>query len=171
MWYEIPRRRSIVEKNPDNRQFVFYGRYKLTIDEKNRLLVPAEVRRCIDSQRDGNAFFMLVGQNEKLWFYPEIYYRTLAVQYKSGLFVPEDLQLFKLLHFGMAERLEWDRQGRMVIPDEALEIAGLKKEVTLVGADDHLELWNRDELAAQVVEMSRRRKEILLKAEQAQKAE
>jgi MraZ protein len=158
-----------VEQNPDPRGYLFYGRYKLTIDEKNRLLVPASVRRTLDPDRDGSALFMVVGQNEKLWFYPDKYYQRIALQYRSGLFVNEDLLDFKLLHFGMSERLEWDRQGRMVIPDDALQSAGLSRDVTLVGADDHLELWDRQDWDASVPELSKRRREILLKAEQAHK--
>src|SRR5262245_3968520 len=156
------------EPNADDRGYFFYGRHKLTLDEKNRLLVPAEVRRCIDD-RDGTAFFMVVGHNDKLWFYPDQYYKRLALRYKSGIFVNEDVHTFKLMHYGLAERLEWDRQGRMVIPDDALQYAGLQKDVMLVGADDHLELWNRDDWSALMVELAKKRKEILLKAEQAQK--
>ena len=161
----------MVEQNPQTRGYVFYGRYKLTIDDKSRIFVPSEVRRLIDPERDGSGFFMVVGQNDKLWFYPDKFYTRLALGYKSGLFVHEDILLYKEMHFGMAERLEWDRQGRMVIPQEALEMAKLKKEVTLVGADDHLQLWNRDEWEAHVQELAMRRKEITLKAEQARKAD
>lgn len=161
-----------MEQNPDTREFVFNGQYKLTIDEKSRLLVPAEVRRAIaNPQLDGEAFFMVIGQNHKLWFYPDKYYQRVAARYRSGMFVQEDILEFKLLHFGSAQRVEWDRQGRMVIPQESLEEVGLgrRMDVTLVGADEHLELWHRDEWASFVKELAKRRKEIMLKADQAQK--
>jgi DNA-binding transcriptional regulator/RsmH inhibitor MraZ len=39
--------------------------------------------------------------------------------------------------------LEWDNQGRVVLSEKVLSRARLGKEVTLVGANEHLELWNR----------------------------
>lgn len=159
----------MVEQNPESRGYYFYGRHDLTIDSKNRLFLPADIRRSIDPQRDGTALFMVVGQNEKLWFYPDKFYRQIAAQLKSGITVPEDILAFKHLHYGHADRLEWDRQGRMVVPDQALQAAALGKEVTLIGIDDHLELWNRADWVRHVAELARRRKEITLKAEQALK--
>jgi DNA-binding transcriptional regulator/RsmH inhibitor MraZ len=43
------------------RTTVLYGEFELAIDEKNRLLVPAEVRRALDPERDGEAFFITAG--------------------------------------------------------------------------------------------------------------
>jgi MraZ protein len=39
--------------------------------------------------------------------------------------------------------LETDNQGRILLPDRLLKRAGIEKEVTLIGVQDHLELWNR----------------------------
>jgi MraZ protein len=39
--------------------------------------------------------------------------------------------------------LELDRQGRMVIPANLLERAGIGREVTVAGVYDHLEIWDR----------------------------
>ena len=44
---------------------------------------------------------------------------------------------------GMASRLEWDNQGRILIPEKTMQRAKISREVTFVGGMDHLELWNR----------------------------
>ena len=39
--------------------------------------------------------------------------------------------------------VELDRQGRVRIPQELVELVGLGREVVLLGVQDHLELWDR----------------------------
>ena len=57
----------------------------------------------------------------------------------------EEQQAFDQLRFAMTSLLEWDAQGRILIPERTLKRTGLNREVTLFGSRDHLELWNRDD--------------------------
>ena len=43
---------------------------------------------------------------------------------------------------------EIDKQGRILIPSQLRDLAGLGKDATLVGIDDHIEIWNPETLAA-----------------------
>jgi len=152
---------------------ILYGEHELNLDEKNRLLVPAEVRKSLDPERDGRAFFMVVGQNQRLWFYAENYYSRIVAQSQQDLTLDEDHLAFDQIHFARANRVEWDSQGRLVIPAKALRRAGIgetDREVTLIGVRDHLELWTRADWDAREAELSRRHAEIL-KARQARKGE
>ena len=45
--------------------------------------------------------------------------------------------------FASAVEAELDKQGRIVIPANLLEHAGIDREVTVVGILDHLEIWDR----------------------------
>lgn len=146
---------------------LLYGEYELTIDDKNRLLVPAEVRKSIQPQRDGEAFFLVVGVNRKPWLYPERYYETLVSQAPLEMMPGEDMLAYDQMHFAMASRLEWDKQGRVLIPDKALRRTNLNREVTLIGAKDHLELWNRSDWEIRQEQLLERSAEIALRAKQA----
>src|SRR2546423_4327574 len=42
---------------------LLYGSYELTIDEKNRLLIPSEIRRQLNPESNSDAFFLIVGIN------------------------------------------------------------------------------------------------------------
>ena len=57
---------------------LLYGQYKLAKDSKNRLLIPAEVRRGMDPEKDGNAFFVVTGDNGRLWLYTEKAYDAMG---------------------------------------------------------------------------------------------
>lgn len=152
---------------------ILYGEHELTLDEKNRLLVPAEVRKSLDRERDGQAFFLVVGQNQRLWFYPENYYSQIVARSQQDLTPDEDVLAFDQMHFARASRVEWDSQGRLVIPAKTLRRTGLAetdRDVTLIGVRDHLELWKRADWDAREAELSRRHAEIA-KARQARKDE
>ena len=143
---------------------ILYGEHELTLDEKNRVLVPAEIRKALDPERDGRAFFLVVGQNQRLWFYPDVYYSQIVTKTDQELTLHEDELAFDQMHFARASRVEWDSQGRLVIPGKALRRTGLgegDRDVTLIGVRDHLELWRRSEWDAREAELARRHSEIV----------
>ena len=73
------------------------------------MVVPSEVRRSIDPERDGEAFFLVVGINRVPWLYPERYYENL-VSRDPGDVTPDEQKLaFDQMNFAMASRLEWDK--------------------------------------------------------------
>ncbi len=148
---------------------ILYGEHELTIDDKNRLLVPAEIRKSLDLDRDGEAFFLVIGPNRKPWLYAKKYYEHLVSQGKQDLTPDEDVLAFDQYHFAMASRLEWDKQGRVLLPDKTLKRTGTGKEVTLIGARDHLELWNRSEWDSRFEELMNKSQEVTLRAQQARK--
>lgn len=149
---------------------VLFGEYELTIDDKNRLLVPSEIRRTINPELHGEAFFMVVGVNRMPWLYPERYYEELVARVPQEMTPALDLLAFDQLHFAMANRLEPDKQGRMLIPEKTLKRSGIRREVTLIGVRDHLELWNRDEWDAWREQLDKRSSEIALAARQQRQA-
>lgn len=149
------------------RHAVLFGEYELTIDEKNRLLVPAEVRKSLDPQVDGERFFLIVGVNRVPWFYPEKAYEELVSQAPVEMTPGEDLLAFDQLNFAMADRLAIDKQGRVLIPERTLRRTNVGKDVTLIGVRDHLELWNRADWETRREALFARSPEIALRARQA----
>ncbi|HEY1628531.1 MAG TPA: hypothetical protein VGF52_01660 [Tepidisphaeraceae bacterium] len=135
---------------------ILYGEHELTIDDKNRLLIPAEIRKSLDAERDGESFFLVIGRNRKPWLYAEKYYQHLVSLRQQELTPDEDVLAFDQYHFAMVSQVEWDKQGRIQLRDKTLKRTGTLKEVTLIGARDHLELWNRSEWENRFDELSKR---------------
>ena len=149
------------------RHLLLIGEYELTIDDKNRLLVPSEIRKSMNSERDGDAFFLVLGLNRKPWLYPERYYEQMVFQAQPEITPGEEQLAFDHVNFALASRLEWDTQGRLLIPEKTLRRTELKREVTLIGARDHLEIWNRGDWEIWREELVKRSPEIAIKAKQA----
>jgi DNA-binding transcriptional regulator/RsmH inhibitor MraZ len=129
-----------VETNPLRTPFL-YGEYELTIDDKNRLLVPAEIRRRLDPSEHGD---------KVPWFYPDRFYEQLTAAQVKPKLNPTPAELIQHhRNFSLVDRLEWDKQGRILIPGKYLSWGRkIGREVTLVAAFDHLELHNRTDWAA-----------------------
>ena len=145
---------------------VLYGEYDLTVDDKNRLSIPSEVRRQIVPDRDGEEFYLIVGINNRPWLYPERVYESLVSSLASEMAPGEDMLAFDQMNFAMASKFGWDKQGRVVLPDKNLKRTGLGKEITMIGARDHLELWNRSDWTVHSEQLQARRAEIALRAKQ-----
>ena len=148
---------------------VFFGEFDLSIDEKNRLLVPSEVRKLFDPVRDGKTLFMIIGTNNVPWFYPKPYYTRLAFQVPADMNPSEAQLIYDRMSFAGANEIDWDKQGRVLIPDKTLRRTKIGKTVTLIGVRDHLELWARDSWEA-YQETFEQRAEIALQAKKARQA-
>jgi MraZ protein len=133
------------------------GTFDLTIDEKNRMNIPAEVRRAIERNGNGNVLYAITGINNRPWLWPEKTYDAMASVRPSSLAPrPEDLE-FDQANYALAHPIEWDKQGRVVIPEKVMRKGRLNREITLIAARDHLELWNRAEWQAHEEDLERRR--------------
>jgi MraZ protein len=140
---------------------VLFGEHELSLDAKNRLLVPVEIRKSLSSQKHGEPLFVVLGRNRRPWLYARPYYEYLVSLGQQKLMPNEDLLSFDQFYFAMATLCEPDNQGRILLPDRMLKRTGMTREVALIGVRDHLELWPRNE-------WERRREELWVKAEQVQ---
>lgn len=119
---------------------MFFGEHYHTLDEKGRLILPVRFR---DALADG--LFITKAMDSCLeaytkqdWF--RFVEETLAVQ--GG-----DTQVarsYKRRRLGSAVECEVSRQGRVSIPQNLREYAGLNKEIVVVGIANKLEIWAKD---------------------------
>jgi MraZ protein len=149
---------------------VLYGEYDLTIDEKNRLSVPSDIRKAINPQIYGDAFFLIGGINQVPWLYPERYYEDLVTQVTPEITPGEDLLAFDQINFALATKLPLDDQGRLSFREKTMKRTRINREVTLIGVRDHLELWNRADWETRREFLEARASEIALRAKQARQS-
>jgi MraZ protein len=146
-----------------------FGNYELTLDEKNRLLVPSEIRKAWNPE-DAESLVMVPGVNRKLWLYTEKFYEVMANRMESELTPEEEKVEYDQLNFALAQRIELDKQGRVLVPDKLVKKGKLEREVTVVGMRDHIEIWNRSEWSAHEDDLENRRAEIAARAKRSKTA-
>jgi MraZ protein len=142
-----------------------YGNFELTLDEKNRLLVPSDIRKAWNPE-EGESLVIVPGMNQKLWVYAEKFYEQMAQRLESEMSPGEEKIEFDLLNFALAGRLELDKAGRILIPERMVKKNRLEREVTVLGMRDHFEIWNRSEWNRVEEDMEKRRAEIAARAKQ-----
>ncbi len=119
---------------------LFTGEYEYTIDAKQRLAIPAEIRSRLNPDRDGLAFYVTAGPNDALWLWPERTFERMAGAIEASLLPAEEMMEFDEITFPTARRLELDKTGRVRLPKPMLEAAGIQSKVVILGVRDHLEL-------------------------------
>lgn len=112
------------------------GEYHHNIDEKKRLIIPSKVRSemgdriVITRGLDGCLF----GYNEKNW-------ENIMEKLNTLPFTKRDARNFTRFLTSGATLLEFDKQGRIVIPSYLLDYASLEKEIVIVGVINRIEIW------------------------------
>jgi MraZ protein len=140
------------------------GEFEVSLDDRNRMLIPVDIRQSIEPDRDGKAFYVTIGQNRKPWLYLQNHFESLVEQ-DTPVLLPATTSLeFDQLHFSSTHLVPWDKLGRLLLPDKLLKRTGTERIATLIGARDHLEVWNRADWNARARDLEERRGEIALQA-------
>lgn len=116
------------------------GTYEHTLDSKSRLSVPTRFRSSLSGP------LVLAQDFERcLTIWPQEAYDAETDGMLSTL-ARGGSRSRKLLRFRMANAFhgELDGSGRVGIPARLAEWAGLQREVAVIGAGDHLEVWDRE---------------------------
>ena len=115
------------------------GEYEHTIDDKNRLTLPAKFRKAFS---DG--VVITRGMDGCLYAYTAADWREHVETRLADLDpLSKEGRTMKRFFFSAAAEAELDKQGRIVVPPALAEHAGLGREVVVAGVHDHLEIWSR----------------------------
>lgn len=117
------------------------GNHPARIDDKGRLKVPNGFRALVESQWGAELFVTSVS-GEFVRLYPlavwlEIERRLAAVPSTH----PSKLRFLDRVNF-FGQTATLDKQGRIVIPPLLRESAGMAGEVSVLGLQNHLAVWN-----------------------------
>jgi transcriptional regulator MraZ len=117
----------------------FRGTFDHTLDEKNRVTVPAKFRSALS---EGIVLAKGVEACIEVWRPGDYDAYTDTVVGDRNPFSPEARQLTRFMAAN-AHDTELDTAGRVGIPDFLRQHAGLGKEVVVAGAGDRLEVWDK----------------------------
>lgn len=140
--------------------FPLIGEHELTIDDKGRLLVPAEVRKRLETYGESDEL-ILVNMGGRGFLYPEKYHMARVASFYVSTYLDPTEARFMRLVFGQAVRLPWDKQGRILVSPKMVGNLHLDREITIVCAGDHLELWNRPDWAKEQLELQQQSPELI----------
>ena len=115
------------------------GEYHHNIDEKNRLVIPANYRKEL-----GDSFVITRGLEKCLYAYSMNEWDKLVAKLNELPFTKKDARTFVRTFFSGAAVCEFDKNGRINITSPLVSYAGLNKECVIIGVNDRLEIWAED---------------------------
>lgn len=126
------------------------GAFPRLIDDKGRIAIPKPLRDCLTSAGEkpsaaeaSVALYVAPGTDGSLAIFPEATFTAQASRLAQASPNARDVRDYSRLFYAQAVRVELDKQGRVRLPLELVQLAGLNKEAMLLGVQDRMELWDR----------------------------
>lgn len=117
---------------------MFMGEYHHSIDSKGRIIIPSKVRDGL-----GENFIVTRGLDGCLFLYPKVEWDKKIEKFKE-LPDTKDKRQFMRIFLSGATICEYDKQGRINIPNPLVEFAKLEKDCIIIGVDEKLEIWSKE---------------------------
>ena len=118
---------------------MFMGEYNHTIDAKGRLIIPSKFRESL-----GDEFVVTKGMDGCLFVYDNEEWKKFEEKLLSLPMMDKQVRQFTRYFLAGAASVEVDKQGRINLPANLREYAGIDKEVVSVGVFSRVEIWSKE---------------------------
>ncbi|MCR5613172.1 division/cell wall cluster transcriptional repressor MraZ [Treponema sp.] len=117
------------------------GEYKNTLDEKGRISFPAKLRQELNE----STLIVTQALDHCLWLFTPEEWKNLSTKLMESA-SPFDAKNRLVLRriVAPAQEVEFDKSGRLSIPQSLREYASLSKDCVLLGIDKYIELWDSE---------------------------
>ena len=128
----------------------FRGQYEHSLDAKDRLTIPARWRGAL---ADGVVVF--ADLDPCVSIFPPPAYERMSDRYLGSLSpFSRDARMMKRRFHASSSDESLDSAGRVRLPNQMVDRAGLAGTCVVVGVDDHIEVWSPEGWAAEQTEIS-----------------
>ena len=115
------------------------GEYEHSLDSKGRLIMPSKLRESM-----GEKFVITKGLDGCLFGFSQNEWQIFEEKLKTLPITQKNARNFVRFFLSGAVECEIDKQGRFLISSNLREVAGLEKEVIIIGVGTRIEIWNKD---------------------------
>lgn len=127
-------------RTPAETPMLLTGTHPRSLDDKNRLALPKRIRDAFGEKV--TQIFLAPGPDQCLWLFDHDSLEKLAHKLDQAPAADGEARVFRRLFFAQMEAADLDKAGRIIVPPRLAQLAGLGREVVLLGVRDHLELWD-----------------------------
>jgi MraZ protein len=120
----------------------FIGEYEATLDAKWRFLLPAGFKKQLP-ETGAEPFVLNRGFEKCLSLYTSKSWKPIFSDLANLNDFEPKVRQFKRYFLNGATQVELDSAGRLLIPKNLVEYAGLERDIVLVSAIDKIEIWNK----------------------------
>lgn len=120
---------------------MFQGAAALNLDAKGRMAIPARHRDVLIGASEGR-LVLTAHPHRCLLLYPEPAWVPIRAKILAAPSLEVQSAMLRRLLVGFAVDIEMDAAGRLLLPPELRQYAGLEKGVWLVGQGNGFEIWS-----------------------------
>ena len=121
----------------------FLGEYEATLDTKSRFLLPAGFKKQLP-EGESTRFVINRGFEKCLSLYPMQSWEPLYAKISTLNDFDPKVREFRRFFLNGATIVEPDSAGRLLLPPNLKEYAGLEKDIVLAAAVDKIEIWSKE---------------------------
>ena len=118
----------------------FIGTYNHSLDDKNRVILPSKLREKL-----GPTVYITLGLDKCLAIYPEETFGEIVKTLSKASSLENENRGYKRTFFANSYECDQDKQGRIQLSKELCEKCSIKKDVVVIGVDDHVEIWDKEQ--------------------------
>ena len=116
---------------------MFLGQYQHSLDDKGRLTIPARFRELLD----GGAY-VTQGLDQCLVVMTSTSFAQTMSDLGAMNMADPNARLLRRVILANAYPIDMDKAGRMLLPQQLREFAGLDGDAIVAGQGDYFEVWS-----------------------------
>ncbi len=118
---------------------MFLGTHTPRLDDKGRLALPARFRSDL-----AEGLVISKGQERCLFIFPIEEFTRVTAALRTAPLTQKAVRDYSRVLFASASQESPDGQGRITVPPQLREYAGLRKDCVVIGADTRVEVWDAE---------------------------
>lgn len=118
---------------------IFSGTHEHTLDNKGRVIVPAAYREGL-----AEGLVLAPGQDRCVELYPMEVFERRVEELRDKPREDARFRAYMRFFLAQAEQGSLDTQGRITLPTRLRDYADLDRELTIIGNDQRVEIWDRE---------------------------
>lgn len=119
---------------------MFVGEYDLNIDGSHRINIPKSFLKELET-----SFYIGKGFEKCIYIYSNEQWQNLSIKLNELSITKNTNRMFQRFFYSGTYEAELDSKGRVCINKKLFDYAGLDKECIIIGAGNHIEIWDVNE--------------------------
>lgn len=136
------------------------GHFHHLLDSKGRVAIPQAYRMELQAQDQRPPILAALIETPALGLYPHNRWQAFEEKLLSMSRVQPEVASVRRMLLSTASECPIDGQGRILIPEDLREHAGLVRDVTFAGVGTHVEIWSKERYEGEIRATRERSREL-----------
>jgi len=119
---------------------LFLGEYEHALDDRGRITLPVKIREELDERE----LVLTRGFDTCIFGFDRSSWEKEAGKHLETPVTDKEARSLRRYLFSGAQKADIDKLGRILLPAQLKEYASISRNVVVIGAGDHFEIWDKE---------------------------